>query len=607
MSGRDWRKMVAKHREKALPMDLSQEKNKDSLVHSFVCGSRHPKKYSEVNYDELLSIIRDKKGESKEQSARVRRLARRGSDRKAALVLEKHRQAWIKSWKKLKENADSLSNELDEWLTIRILNHSQLLNEYNVILKDFTELQKSWSQFKDNITTDITNIRARLYNAKRCKSSEKPQVKEEMRTEINRVKELHKETWLLLEAEWILINDELRPIRSEIMTYAEGEAVLNRGVAEEVWFLECPDERLRQVMSEEFKSLDEHYQAQANKLDSQLKEKLLNESWSSEDEIHFDHVFDQYPPNERGLRIDRMMKEMTHKTRQEIVSYEMQYCALKYYKKQLGLLTSWWKEKRKELIVKTKQIYAQAIEDQRERKHFEEEKISHQQLCMKLAEKVSKWRRDILARQEEEAAVTARRMYELRAAMEEEEKREKEKRKVIKEQLSQFHSEQEGAKQERIEQEKERSLALREQIKKQLLIDRERAMYRSHLYDVKLQEQAALREELEKEDQRKEKRLEKLRRQVRVEAASDTDRLISETEASKARSFKTEDTMSHITKPLFPLYSFTSDKIVEDKRFKVSEALRDIGLLSTEYAREIIAKIPPPLPPRPDQESTLFK
>ena len=66
----------------------------------------------------------------------------------------------------------------------------------------------------------------------------------------------------------------------------------------------------------------------------------------------------------------------------------MQYCALKYYKKQLGVLTNWWKEKRKELIARTKQIYAQAIEDQRERKHIEEEKISHRQLCMKLAEKV---------------------------------------------------------------------------------------------------------------------------------------------------------------------------------------------------------------------------
>ena len=82
--------------------------DKDSLVHSFVCDSRHPKKYSEVNYDELLSIIREKKGESKEQSARVRRLVKGGRDRKTALVLEKHRQAWIKSWKKLKENVSYL-------------------------------------------------------------------------------------------------------------------------------------------------------------------------------------------------------------------------------------------------------------------------------------------------------------------------------------------------------------------------------------------------------------------------------------------------------------------------------------------------------------------
>ena len=160
-------------------------------------------------------------------------------------------------------------------MTIRILNHSQLLDGYNDILEDFTKLQKRYSQFKENFTTDVSSLRRRLYNAKRCKPSQKPQVKEEVRTEIDRVKDLHKETWLSLEAEWILMNDELQPIRNEIMTYAEGEAVLNMGVAEEVWFLECPDEKLRQVMSEEFKRLDDHYQAQTNKLDSQLKERLL--------------------------------------------------------------------------------------------------------------------------------------------------------------------------------------------------------------------------------------------------------------------------------------------------------------------------------------------
>lgn len=127
---------MTKHREKALPFDLSQGKgdraslgtcfinkykcinafiynllpllDKDSLVNSFVSGSRHPKRYTEVDYDQLLSVIRERRDEGLEQSVRMERLTRRGHDRKKASILKEHRQAWIKSWKKLKEKVSAM-------------------------------------------------------------------------------------------------------------------------------------------------------------------------------------------------------------------------------------------------------------------------------------------------------------------------------------------------------------------------------------------------------------------------------------------------------------------------------------------------------------------
>lgn len=59
--------------------------------------------------------------------------------------------------------------------------------------------------------------------------------------------------------------------------------------------------------------------------------------------------------------------------------------------------------------------------------------------------------------------------------------------------------------------------------------------------------------------------------------------------------------------PLFPLHSFPDDVVTSDRRFRVAMALREAGLHDTTYARRIIAAIPPLHPPRPDQQSSLFK
>ena len=45
--------------------------------------------------------------------------------------------------------------------------------------------------------------------------------------------------------------------------------------------------------------------------------------WSKQDHFHFVHLMEQYPaelPNRRMLYMDRMLREMPHKTRTKLVS-----------------------------------------------------------------------------------------------------------------------------------------------------------------------------------------------------------------------------------------------------------------------------------------------
>lgn len=49
----------------------------------------------------------------------------------------------------------------------------------------------------------------------------------------------------------------------------------------------------------------------------------MEDEWSEEDRIRFSLIFDQYPPGSahyRQLLMDRLGRELSHKTRREIVS-----------------------------------------------------------------------------------------------------------------------------------------------------------------------------------------------------------------------------------------------------------------------------------------------
>ncbi|GMH38926.1 hypothetical protein BSKO_06824 [Bryopsis sp. KO-2023] len=147
-----------------------------------------------------------------------------------------------------------------------------------------------------------------------------------------------------------------------------------------------------------------------------------------------------------------------------------------------------------------------------------------------------------------------------------------------------------AAAEEEARQELEQELALQAEINK------ERVEYRAAHYESKLEEQEAAEQQRLKDAQRREAQLERLRATVRMKAHRDTHRTTSHTESS----------VNHVTGehdfsgPFKPLHGYTTDRLMSDKRFKVTQALISKGLQNHDYAKLAISRAPTLKPQRRD-------
>ncbi|KAA6390821.1 MAG: hypothetical protein EZS28_013653 [Streblomastix strix] len=131
---------------------------------------------------------------------------------------------------------------------------------------------------------------------------------------------------------------------------------------------------------------------------------------------------------------------------------------------------------------------------------------------------------------------------------------------------------------------------------KQGIINKERVEYRQKEYEqqkAQQQEKEIARIEAEAE---KERMLEKIREQVRIYAKDDPERLLQPTESSKAAMEAEEWRRAD----LFAINGYTDDQMFADPRFHFQFLLNERGVGQSEYAKEIMAKIPPQRPPRID-------
>ena len=184
------------------------------------------------------------------------------------------------------------------------------------------------------------------------------------------------------------------------------------------------------------------------------------------------------------------------------------------------------------------------------------------------------------------------------------ERRRAKQRKVEKEKIQVFKemkNEKEREFQQRLEQLQEKDAARK---KMKLAAGKKRVDYRQELHDKKLEEQATAEAQRLEEEQRRKEQLDKLAATVAVEAPYDPARVHRDTEASTARLKESE----YVGKfQLFKIVGYEDSAISGDMRVKVEKALRNAGLMNTDYGRVIMKNIAPPVEPRKDMISTVFK
>jgi hypothetical protein len=504
---------------------------------SYIIGTASCKKYSSVNYDQLLASIENEKVKGHHRLARVKQLTSQVKESKNSSLLNRHRSSWIKMHNYLKKQFSECQLEIEKWRSNCFLNESSLqLKDFLLdIVEKLNDVQLKVTELKKSHTHRLHRLQKELKKSEGLS-------RRELINEVKRIQVEEDNACLILTDDAFTIMTELRIIENEFVTKQQKESSGLEGVAEEVWSLDCPSDDLRQLIANEFIKLEDHFKVQLDALCSQLNvhcSQATDSQWASEDDHNrFKVIFQQYSSRERSLLIDRLRREFPLKSRQDIINYEDWYCSLKYYQNQKEVVLSSWKNRREELLERMKLCYLQAREEWDHLEMLQIERQQQKELCKKLAQKVALWHQKCLILQKEEQELAASELTNHKELIKEEKKRRAEKEKRKKEQLKAYHSQKEQDRLKELAEHNERIDIMRQEIEEQRKKDKERVDHRHNLYHLKLQEKEMENDQIIQRELEKEARLENLRKSVRIEATHDPDRLISQTQVWINKSFE---------------------------------------------------------------------
>jgi hypothetical protein len=141
--------------------------------------------------------------------------------------------------------------------------------------------------------------------------------------------------------------------------------------------------------------------------------------------------------------------------------------------------------------------------------------------------------------------------------------------------------------------------------------DKERIEYRNKMLANKMNMLKNQKQLKLTEHEQKEKILEKITQARKPHINSDPVRMISYTEAvlnrrgvsNQNKNNENDDTKYEDKKELYNNYSFNDKQLNADARIRLEQKLRQAGLMTTDYARELISNVKPPTNPRKDNFS----
>ncbi|XP_063728794.1 coiled-coil domain-containing protein 148-like [Symsagittifera roscoffensis] len=278
--------------------------------------------------------------------------------------------------------------------------------------------------------------------------------------------------------------------------------------------------------------------------------------------------------------------------------------------KRCGILKT-WQQTKQQLVLKVTALLTEASHKSDEMQKLNLEKEAQMKYCRHLMDKVNAWKEAKAeeARLEDElAALQAQRE---RLKTDEKLKREKSTRMQQKHEIQHFRNAKKLMSEEAERMKMMKLREIQEQLANQAALDQERIEYRKKEREKKLERMAAQNKRREEEKERVERKLEELRSQVRVEAQRDPERTVQPTVASDARfahlngGAHSETAYEPLNAQLFSVNTFNNKQLKKDNRVQVENALRQAGLLHTDYARSVIQSMLPPKPPRKDTFSNI--
>ncbi|KAL5496373.1 hypothetical protein EMCRGX_G012641 [Ephydatia muelleri] len=594
MSGRYLRTFLQEHRS--------------TLINGEVAARN--RRYHDLDFDQLSLHVKQHRDTGRERLRKVQRLTESAKRSKTAHLLAQHRDIWLATQRQLAQAGKRGQRELDEWRCALVLSDKP---DGRSFAEELMEMEAALLAERENLERDsvklVWTLRTELKKwlaPSRCDNSPIPS--RAILDELGAVQ-------LQLVAMATVLDHAYRECCSGL-EHVRGMSPpsfldCDGGVVPlDVQSLAWPNQESLEAIKVEFQALDERYRRSVAELESRFSHVLssLHGGWSELDAAKFTFVMEQYPssaPGQRALRMDRLMRELPHKSRDDIVAHETWYSHQLLHQEQHRAVLSSWATHREELAARARKVFEEVTKDTQLARAVASEKKEWAEYCQQLHRELAQWRENRLEMLDREMEAAARAQVEVEAARKLEEEKERVQRDRQKKKLEEYQHKKLIEMDEAQKKERQIQEAANAQQAELALHHLDRVRHREALRALKDIQQREAEERAGRAQEEQEKKLELLRQTVRVEAPSDPLRLLRETKVSLARAVGKEQVA--LQQPLFPLHGYTAEVVMADPRVKLEHALREAGLHTTSYARQIMSNAAPPHPPRRDQFSTVFK
>ncbi|KAG7503602.1 hypothetical protein JOB18_041787 [Solea senegalensis] len=561
-------------------------------------------RYKPTDYKTLQAIVDARRLQSKLIGQKVEKIRCAAKATKESSILQQHRQVWSRECPRLQKAEMNAEDDIRGFLEqIRPTNRTDSgifsLQDDELLLEREREAFRTATvepvyQLRDDLCFRCSELQRRRLNVH-------PSSIEPVMQQIQFVKDQQGEITAKLHAECVALEEEIMNLGLEkYLTSSSDDHLVNiESIPEEVWNSDCPYPELKDSLIQAFHCLSEMYRGRLNSLQEELQRTDRFCGWSPDDHLRYQFTLCQYThdiPNNRALCMDMLQRVFPEKSRQELMEHERALDWHHFTLSQLNAVTQQWRRDMEELLAHALVTLQEAGLAHQEELEHHRDRQSQQEICLRLREKLQRWR----TQQEEvatlEAAITARQQAEEKARLKREREKEAAVRSQQKEKVRRFHFKQEKRREELEQRDQDRLAYLRSIMEEQERKDKERVQFRADMLQLRKEEREARELERQREEEEKQKRLEALRNQVVVVAEADPERLTADTEAWKSRRLNEKEFV--LQRPLYSINTFTNTQIESDLRVRLDRALREAGLQNSLYTKAVVAALNPPKPPR---------